>query len=232
MDEKNLDLLLTSLKNLGVSLTDKQLCSLVKFYELTMEANERFNLTAITDERDFIIKHIADSLAAAPLIPVGARLIDIGAGAGFPSVPLAIARADIRVTALDSTLKKTTFIADSAMKLGLENISAVAGRAEEQTSLFNSFDVATARAVAKLNVLLELAAPLIKVGGLFIAYKADDSELSISQNAQKALNMALREVKEFVLPNGDPRALLVFEKTAETQKKYPRRYSLIKKSPL
>lgn len=231
MDEKNFDLLSTGLKNLSVAATEGQLGSLVKFYELVADANARFNLTAIADERDFVVKHLLDSAAAIPLIPTGARLLDIGSGAGFPAVPIAILREDVFVTALDSTVKKTAFIAESARSLGLKNLSVVAGRAEEQTSLFGTFDCVMARAVASLNILLELAAPMLKVGGAFVAYKSDESELASAENALRTLKMHPICAKSFEI-EGNSRALLAFEKTAPTPPQYPRRYGAIKKSPL
>lgn len=231
MNEQNLRLLSDELARLGVPANEAQLSSLAKYCELVSDANSRFNLTAITDERDFVVKHILDSASAAPLIMSGARLVDIGAGAGFPSVPLAILREDISVCALDSTSKKMTFVAESAATLGVGNLTAVAGRAEEQASLFGTFDAATARAVSSLNVLLELAAPLLKVGGIFIAYKTDDSELEPAARALKTLNMRLKS-KQTLDICGNRRELLVFEKLAPTPKGYPRRYGAIKRSPL
>ena len=232
MNKQDLALLKDCLASLGAPADDGKLSLFADFYKLVTEANERFNLTAICDERDFVIKHFIDSVQALPFIKRGARLCDIGAGAGFPSMPLAISREDISVTAIDSTLKKMSFLGDCAKSLGVLNLVARAVRAEEATDLYCSFDVVTARAVAPLSVLLELAAPLLKIGGVFIAYKADDSELAKSKSAQQILNIYNTGIKKFSLPNGDPRALILFEKTSDTPKKYPRRYSAIKKFPL
>ncbi len=231
MEKQNLQLLRDALAAWDIPASDAQLNALVGFYELVTDANSRFNLTAISDERDFVIKHILDSASAAPLIGQGARLIDIGAGAGFPGLPLAVLREDISVTALDSTAKKMSFLSASASALGVKNLTTVAGRAEEQSSLFCKFDVATARAVASLNILLELASPLLKTDGKFIAYKSDASELPLAQNALATLKM--RHVSTTSLDIfGNSRALLTFEKLAPTPHGYPRRYGSIKKSPL
>ncbi len=231
MEKQNIQLLVDTLGAWGIPLNDESLNALVRFYELVSDANSRFNLTAISDERDFVIKHILDSASASPLIERGARLLDIGAGAGFPSFPLAVLRKDILVTALDSTSKKMSFLSASASSLGVENLKTVAGRAEEQTSLFGAFDVVTARAVSSLNILLELAAPMLKTGGIFIAYKSDASELLGAQNALDALKMRHISTKTLDIL-GNSRALLTFEKLAPTPKGYPRRYGVIKKAPL
>lgn len=228
---ENIDLLSSGLEALGAGASEAQIAALVRFYELVTEANSHFNLTAISDERDFIVKHLLDSASAVSLIPSGARLLDIGAGAGFPSVPLAILREDILVTALDATAKKVAFINSAARSLGLKNLLAVAGRAEEATFLFGKYDVATARAVSSLPILLEIASPTLKTGGVFIAYKSDASELDSAQNALQVLKMRLAKTKSLSI-EGNSRALLAFEKFAPTPKGYPRRYGQIKRSPL
>lgn len=213
-------------------LTPSKVDLLLQYMQETLAANNLFNLTSIIDPREFAIKHILDSLSAANLIPQGAKLCDVGSGAGFPAAPLAIARDDISVVAIDSTAKKTAFINSLAAKLGVLNLRAVCGRAEELTSLFNTFDAATARAVAPLNILLELCTPLLKQGGVFVAYKADDSEVSLATSAAKTLNMQLLSADKFTLANGDNRCLITYKKTAPTPKQYPRAYGAIKKRPL
>lgn len=229
---QNFELLNSYLDSIGVKLDDKKIAELLTYCDMVLEANKKFNLTAIMDINDFLVKHIVDSLAGVSEIPAGAHLCDIGAGAGFPSVPIAIARRDVTVTALDSTAKKMAFVADSAKSIGLDNLKTVSGRAEEQTALFGSFDVITARAVSSLPILLELAMPLLKVGGIFIAYKTDESELAISQNALKTLGAKHSETKLITLPNGDHRALIKFEKVSKTPSQFPRKYGIIKKRPL
>lgn len=216
----------------GIELDDSNLSAMTRFYDMVVDSNKAFNLTAITDERDFVIKHYIDSLAGISEIASGASLCDIGAGAGFPSIPIAIARPDVTVTAIDSTAKKTVFINQSAATLGLANIHAIAGRAEEQRSIFASFDAVCARAVSALPILLELALPMLKVGGKFIAYKTDESELCAAKSALTTLGGKLINTKSFTLPDGERRAILVFEKTRSTPPQYPRQYGAIKKRPL
>lgn len=225
-------LLSQQITSLGLDATNGMLKRLSAYYNMVVECNKAFNLTAILEEKDFAIKHFADSLAGVSLIPKNAKLLDIGSGAGFPSMPIAIAREDVKVVALDSTAKKMTFVANCARELGVNNLSTVSGRAEDQKNMFGSFDVVTARAVSALPILLELAMPMLKVGGIFIAYKTDESELETSQNALKVLNAKHTSTKSLVLDNGEKRALLCFEKTAPTPKQYPRVYGTIKKKPL
>lgn len=219
-------------KDVGVELTPRECDLLSRYYEIVVEKNKLFNLTAITDEQDFAIKHFADSLAGVSEIPNNATLCDIGAGAGFPSMPIAIVRGDVSVTALDSTAKKMAFVAQSAKELGVANLKTIAARAEEKKELFGTFDVVTARAVSALNVLLELALPLLKVGGRFVAYKTDESELAGAKNALNILGAKHISTKTLTLSNGDSRAILVFEKVAPTPKQYPRLFGAIKKKPL
>lgn len=216
----------------GVELTQKQTERLAAYFDMVVEKNKAFNLTAITEEKDFAIKHIADSLAGISEIPQNSALLDIGAGAGFPSMPIAITREDVKVTALDSTAKKMNFISECARELNLTNVKTVAGRAEEQRNLFATFDVVTARAVSSLNILLELAMPMLKAGGRFVAYKTDESELDGAKCALATLGAKHLSTKSLSLPNGDSRAILVFEKVAPTPKQYPRLYGAIKKKPL
>lgn len=224
--------LISNAERAGVSLGSGKAAALLAYRDLVLDANRKFNLTAIIDSEEFAIKHIVDSLLGASEIPSGARVCDIGAGAGFPSIPLAVVREDIHVIALDSTAKKMSFVQQSANEIGLTNVKTVAGRAEEQRAMFGSFDVVTARAVSALPVLLELCIPLLKVGGRFLAYKTDDSELAICQKALTALNAKFVHAKMTALPNGGSRAILVFEKSAKTDGKYPRQYGVIKKKPL
>jgi 16S rRNA (guanine527-N7)-methyltransferase len=219
-------------EKLNCFLNENQLKLLSDYADAVLDANKCFNLTAITDETDFLNKHLLDSLAAAPLIAEKARVCDLGSGAGFPAAVLAIARPDIEMTALDSTSKKMAFVAQTAKALGISNLKAVAGRAEEQRAMFSSFDCVTARAVASLPVLLELGLPLLKKGGTFIAYKSDEGELASSRNALAVLGGRLGNSISFKLPNGDNRVLISIEKSHPTPPSYPRVYGAIKKKPL
>ena len=213
-----------------------------KLYHLTermLEVNSYMNLTAITDIDGIIMKHYVDSLTVSKYIPEGASVIDIGCGAGYPTLPLAIARPDLSITALDSTAKRITYIRESAQLLGLSDITCVAARAEEYVNNENRremYDIACARAVARMNVLCELCLPYVKIGGKFIAMKANAAEETTqAANAIKKLGGKLISTDNFSLvsDNGDdPRCIVTVEKISETPKNYPRNNSQIKKKPL
>ena len=228
----NFEHLKSVLNGIDVFPTDEQLGKLSDYFDMVVDKNKQFNLTAITEEDDFVVKHYEDSLFGASEIPNGAKVLDLGCGGGFPCVPLAIMRDDLTITGLDATTKKTVFVGDSALLLGIYNLTTIAGRAEEQKELLCAFDAVTARAVSSLPILLELAAPLLKIGGTFVAYKTDESELDSAKNALRMLNMRFVRSKVGTLSNGERRAILVFEKTGATPPQYPRQYGIIKKKPL
>lgn len=229
---ENISLLKSYAHEIGIKIDEKQAQQFALFYDAVVASNKLFNLTAIVEEKEFIVKHIIDSVAGISEIPNGAYVCDIGAGAGFPSMPIAIMRHDVNVLAIDSTAKKMNFLANCAKEMDINNLKTKAGRAEEMTALFEKFDVVVARAVSSLQILLELAMPLLKVGGKFVAYKTDESELELSKNAQKTLYARHIETKSFSLPNGDRRAIITFEKLQKTPQQYPRQYGTIKKKPL
>ncbi len=205
-----------------------------RYYALLVEWNERFNLTAITEKNDVFVKHFLDSISAAPLIPQNARVLDIGAGAGFPSLPLKIARDDLSVTCVDSVNKKVTFLGTVIDELGLKNARAIHSRAEDLPK--TGYDVVVSRAVASLNVLCEYCLPFVKIGGALIAYKSEktDEELAAATNAIKILGgkvKEIRDVSDFV--GGETtRKLIVIEKIAPTPPKYPRGKNLPRLKPL
>lgn len=227
----DIDILNAGLKTLGIELSNQQISLLDRFETLVLDTNKKFNLTTITEEPDFTIKHIIDSLAAVPYIPQNASLLDIGTGGGFPSIPLAIARDDLVITAIDSTEKRINFVNSAISILELNNIKGKAIRAEDLSKEIK-YDVVTARAVSSLPILLELSIPFLKTNGLFIAYKATDEEISLSSNALKQLNSEIKDVVRLTLPNKDKRCLILIQKRGETSSKYPRLYSQIKKKPL
>lgn len=216
----------------GITLSDKTLASLSRFYTLVEETNKSFNLTSITDENAFVSRHFADSLIAAPLLTAGAKVCDVGAGAGFPSVPLAIARPDVFFTALDSTAKKTAFVKSAAVALSLDNLSVETGRAEECDFLFGKFDCVCARAVTALSPLVEICFPLLKTGGLLFAYKTENEDVSLCENALSVLHGRTEKILSYILPDGSSRVLYVFKKLSPTPKEYPRRWGQIKTKPL
>lgn len=224
-------------QQIGVAISNGQRTQFERFYDALTEANRTVNLTRITALDDFLARHLLDSLTIAPLIPQNARLADIGSGAGFPSIPLAIARPDISVLAVESIGKKCKFIQEMQETLNLSNLSVSNARSEDlsrQPNVRESFDVVTARAVATLPTLLELCLPLVKKGGLFLAMKglSYEEELQASGNAFKTLGGKLKEVKTFSQPGLEGSRLLVIEKAARTPDTYPRSAGLPGKKPL
>ena len=231
----------TVLSNAGFDPGEAAAQKLAEFTGILIEENEKYNLTAIKDREKIAILHIADSLTAAKYIPEGSCVCDVGAGGGFPSLPLAVCRPDLRVTALDATAKKTKFLRNAAEKLGISNLTAVNGRAEEIFACGEpareSFDVVTARAVAPAGILSELCAPALKRGGLFIMMKGDRSEeeLSGSEKGLGKLGLSLKEQIPLQLRSDDEiirRNIIIFEKYSNTDNNFPRRYAQIKSKPL
>ena len=224
-------------------LDEKKAEKLFAFTEIMLEENEKYNLTSITELDKIILLHYADSLIFASEFDEGKSVIDVGCGAGFPSVPLAICRPDLRITALDSTAKRVNYVKMVSDKLGL-GINAVCARAEDAAradkadTLREKFDYSTARAVANLPVLCELCIPMTRVGGAFVAMKGKngEEELLASQNAIRMLGASVVKTKKITLTNesSDPqeRVLAVMEKNEKTKKEYPRQYSQITKKPL
>lgn len=203
--------------------------------------SKQFNLTAITDPEEVLRKHIIDCTFAAKtvcdLCYDGAKLLDVGSGAGFPSLPIAATLPNIHVTAMDATAKKTVYMNDTAALAGIENFNAVNARAEEaaRNGMGESFDVVSARAVARLNVLLELCVPFLKICGHFVAMKAfaADEEIKEAENAAKKLGVTLVEKRQYTLPDmEDTRFLLIYRKDSKTPDIYPRNFSQISKRPL
>ena len=223
------------------SLLNAEVCH--KFFLLTehmLTENEKYNLTAITDPKKIILNHYADCATLALELPRGAKIIDVGCGAGFPSLPVAILRSDISVFALDSTAKRTNYVAGAAALLGLDNLKTLTMRAEDggkSPELREKFDVATARAVAQTRVLCELCLPFVKLGGKMIAMKGKNAEfeLSAAKRAIATLGGKSPTVKTVVL-NGEDESithpLIFIDKIAKTSDKYPRPFAQISKKPL
>lgn len=215
-----------------------------KFYELTVRmltVNESFNLTAIKDVRRVILLHYIDSLLAARHLPADASVIDVGCGAGFPSLPLAICRTDLHITAMDATAKRVAYVEETARLLGLAHISTLTGRAEElgQASAYReSFDAATARAVAALPVLSELCMPFVRQGGLFLALKGKNAEAELAEARGGIERLGGKTLHTDTTPvtaaDGEcfARAAIVIEKVTKTPKEFPRPYGKILKKPL
>ncbi|MBO5754647.1 MAG: 16S rRNA (guanine(527)-N(7))-methyltransferase RsmG [Clostridia bacterium] len=215
-----------------------------KLYALTvrmLEINEKFNLTAIKEPSRIILLHYVDSLLAARHIPENATVIDVGCGAGFPSLPLAICRPDLKITAMDATAKRVAYVKDTAEFLSLGGLSTLTGRAEElgnDPALRERFDVATARAVAALPVLSELCMPFVRKGGIFLALKGKNAEAERreAEGAIVRLGGRVSDVDEtpVVGKEGETfaRAAISIQKNEKTPKEYPRPYGKILKKPL
>ena len=202
-------------------------------------ASAGVNVTAIKDADGVLSRHIIDSLYAArelaALCPDGAKICDVGSGGGFPALPVAAALPGARVTALDSTAKKCRYIEETARAAGIANVDTVCARAEEAVGLFASFDAVCARAVAALRVLGELGAPLVRVGGHFVAMKGEKAgeEITAAAHAAKVLGLELVGTSDYTLPSGgDHRTLAVYRKIAPTPPAFPREYRKIVKNPL
>ena len=225
---------------ISVALDDQKAEKLYELTQIMLEVNRSMNLTAITDEKAVIVKHYADSLTLSDYIPQNAKMIDVGCGAGFPCLPLAVFRQDIEIIALDATAKRIKYVAETAQRLRLDNIVAIAARAEElgkNKTYRESFDVATARAVAAMPILSELCLPFVKKGGAFIAMKASqgEQEAAEAKNAIKICGGEINAVDKLTLlsdDGSDTRVIISVLKTASTPEKYPRHYSQISKKPL
>ena len=224
-------------KNLDISISDEMAEKFCKYTELLLEWNEKMNLTAITAPEEIAVKHYLDSLTLLKFvdIPQNARIIDVGTGAGFPSIPLLIARKDIHITMLDGTKKRLNFIDEVVAQLGLngETLHARAEEAGKSAKYREKFDFATARAVARLNVLSEYCLPFVREGGKFVAMKASvTDEIEEAQGAIRLLGGKFKEIKEFSLPDGSERRLVVIKKISQTPPKYPRASAQIAKKAL
>ena len=231
MMEKTLN---EGLNALGLSLPQERQETLCAFARAMVKQNEVMNLTAITEDTQVAKLHLLDSLTVLCCADLkGKTLIDVGCGAGFPGVPLAIACPEANITLLDSLGKRVKWLEQILPQLGI-HAECVTARAEEAVaSRRESYDFATSRAVARLNILLELTAPYVKVGGAVLAMKgvAAKEELSECAGAMKKLGLKLEEVREFPI-DGTSHAVIVLRKIAPTPKQYPRRYAKIKQSPL
>ncbi|WP_019120837.1 16S rRNA (guanine(527)-N(7))-methyltransferase RsmG [Brevibacillus massiliensis] len=224
----------------GIVLTAEQLAQFDLYYRLLVEWNEKMNLTAITEENAVYTKHFYDSVSAAFSFPFAEinTVVDIGAGAGFPSIPLKICFPHLQVTIVDSLQKRISFLENLSRELGLTHVQPLHGRAEDfgQDKAFReSYDLATARAVARLNVLAEFCLPFVKVGGHFIAMKGPDIsfELQEAKKAIKALGGKTKKVETLHLPDeAGERNIIVIDKIDPTPKTYPRKAGTPVKKPI
>ena len=232
------DALKEAAEKFGLELSNAQLFRFERFFLMVLDWNQRINLTAITDPKEFAIKHIVDSLSIIRAEPDldGRRIIDVGTGAGFPGIPLKIFCPSLKLTLLDSLNKRINFLSAAIEALGLKEVECVHARAEEagHSRLRGSFDIVLSRAVARLNVLTEYCLPFADMGGKFIALKSSNvrEELEEARAAIKILGGAALEPIEFTLPNGDSRTLVLIEKRKRTPEHFPRRPGIPERKPL
>ena len=240
--EKFLNALRRSLAASGVAslLNEEREAVLAGLAKRLLEENRRYNLTAIREEEKAALLHFTDSLTIASLLPENASVIDVGAGGGFPSLPLAVCRPDLRITALDATEKKVFYLNESARLFGISNLRALAGRAEALASDAahrEKYDVATARAVSALPVLTELCLPFVRTGGIFLAMKGEAAEAEIAAAGDAPILLGAAPFRKIPLSLSDGqesflRYAVVTEKRTATPRAYPRLYTKIVKSPL
>ena len=241
-DEEFITTLIQECKKQNIELDESKAQALKKYKELLVEWNEKMNLTAITEDYEVIVKHFVDCLECTHLITNEKKIIDVGTGAGFPGMPLAIYYPQIEFTLLDGLNKRLIFLEEVVNKLGLKNVKIVHARAEEAArneEYFESFDAVVSRAVANLPVLLEYTSPYVKVNGKCIVMKGDNAkeELDLAKNAMNILKLKNIKEKEYKysysIDNEEyNRTILYIEKMGNTPNKYPRNYGQIKKKAL
>lgn len=232
--------LIHAMEAMGLVLEDYQIRQFCRFEELLLETNKVMNLTAITDPGEVAVKHMADSLSCYDerYFPKDASLLDLGTGAGFPGIPLAIFRPDLTVTFFDSLQKRLNFLNEVCRETGLWKVAFLHGRAEEMAhreAYREQFDLVTSRAVARLSILCEWALPYVRNNGLFIALKGAqyEEEIKEASNALRILGGTLEEVRPVTLPGlSDKRAVLYIRKSSTSPAKYPRKPKMAAKHPL
>lgn len=223
-----------------INLLESQVQLFEDYYRYLVQGNEKCNLTTITEPKDVAIKHFIDSLTCLQSVhfPSGARVLDVGTGAGFPGIPLKIYRNDLNVTLMDSLNKRISFLRDTIHRLGLHDITAVHDRAEDfghRTANRENYEIVVSRAVARLSVLAEYCLPCVKVGGYFISQKGPDIEDELEEGSGAFLKLGgrLSSVNKFKLPLiEDPRSIIIVQKIKPTPKEYPRKAGTPAKKPL
>jgi len=230
-----------AVKNAGITLTKHQIQQFEDYFDMLIATNEHVNLTAITEKNDVYLKHFYDSLTISfyeqDLQTAEKTLIDIGTGAGFPSLPLKIVFPQLKITMVDSLQKRINFLQEVVTTLDLSGVEIIHGRAEDigqNLRYREAFDYATARAVARTSVLAEYTLPFVKKGGKFIVMKgaAAQQELADGKQALATLGGVLHDEFEFSLPNGDVRYIQIVNKNKKTPKQYPRQAGTPSKKPI
>ena len=231
--------MLSQMKAFGLECTEAQAKDFYIYYAHMIETNKYLNLTGITDMKEVVVKHMIDSLSCydPAIMQSGMSIIDVGTGAGFPGIPLAIYDRTLQVTLFDSLKKRLNFLDEVISKLNLTNCRTLHGRAEDlsHTDYRESFDIATSRAVARLPILLEWTAPYVKQNGYIIALKGAiyEEEINESTKALNTLKATIEDVRTVILPTlDDKRAILYIKKIGQTPKQYPRKPKDIKEKPL
>lgn len=225
-------------QKINLKITENEVKKLYTYMVKLIEWNENINLTAITDPDDIILKHFIDSITINKFINKNSSMIDIGTGAGFPGIPVGVTRGDVQVTLMDSLNKRIKFLDEIVNINQLENVKTIHSRAEELAQNINfreKYDVATSRAVAALNVLLEYMLPFVKVGGYCICMKGSniDQEIEDAKKAIEILGGKLEKIENFNLPNSDmARNIVIIKKVRQTPKKYPRKAGTPSKEPI
>ena len=226
------------LEAFGLNLKEEQNKQFFDYMNLLIEKNKVMNLTGITDPKEIILKHFVDSLTTLQYINENDTVIDIGTGAGFPGIPLKIAKETLEITLLDSLNKRINFLNEVIEKDNLKKIETIHGRAEDYGQNIESrecYDIAVSRAVAPLNILLEYMLPFVKVGGECICMKGSncDEEIEIAKNAITILGGKVEKIEKFSLPNSDNnRTILIIKKLKKTGRQYPRNAGIPTKNPL
>lgn len=234
-----MDSFIDCIAQLNIDISNEQLDLFERYYELLISWNEKINLTAITDKQDVYIKHFADSISVLKYIDLAKKsIIDIGTGGGFPGIPIKIMCPDSKILLLDSLAKRVGFLNEVISSLGLNDISAIHGRAEDiafEDDHREKYDIAVSRAVANLSTLSEYCLPFVNINGVFISYKSGniDDELSGADKAINVLGGKTGSVEKFILPGTDyDRSLVFINKVKKTEKKYPRKAGTPQKKPL
>lgn len=231
---ERIEFIISEFQKCNIELSQDKADKLLKLYEFLVEYNQNVNLTAITDFEEVVVKHFIDSVLPFSMIDIkeNSSFIDVGTGAGFPSIPLMIVRPDLKGTLLEALNKRCVFL-EKACELTGVDAKVVYGRAEDYAKeKREAFDFATARDVAAMPVLCEYCIPYVKTGGRFIALKSVNEDETQCEKAVKVLGGKIAQIKDYTITNGDNRRLFIIDKVSQTPTKYPRNPSMIKKKPL